>query len=118
MRRRGARRLAWHYVSAVILGVLLLFLIAMVVDIVRKEEVARRAAKDARKELNALTMREGILRKNLEDLDTPRGQEASIRETYGVAREGEEVIIVVEPEPEKLLLALPWWNKFLGFFGF
>lgn len=68
-------------------------------------------------ELAALTEREATLRENLEDLATERGQEASYRETYGVARPGEEVIIVVPAGDGEEMGELPWWRSFLGFFG-
>lgn len=117
MRKRSPRRPAYHYVIAVVLTILLVSFLFMLIDIIHKEEIARHAANDARRELESLRAREATLTQNLQDLETARGQEASIRETYGVAKPGEEVIIVVEPPPEKPLQALPWWNILLGWFG-
>ena len=94
-----------------------LCLLVMLVGIIKKEEIARHAVNETRQELASLTVREKTLQKNIEDLNTARGQEASIRETYGVARAGEEVIIVVEPPEEAPLQELSFWSKFLGWFG-
>ena len=115
MRRK--KRPVRDYVIAGILVLVIIWLSIMLVGIVQKEETARRAANDARRELSALQTREATLAKNVADLDTERGQEATLRETYGVARPGEEVNIVVQPEAETPLEALSWWDKFLGWMG-
>jgi cell division protein FtsB len=117
IKRRKAARPPHHYAIAGVLALVSLWLFFMLTGLFQKEETARQAAAEARRELDALAKREATLKQNLEDLATERGQEASIRETYGVARPGEEVIIVVEPPPEKPLQELPWWNKVLGWFG-
>lgn len=117
MLRRRNRRPAKDYVIAGVLIIVILWLSVMLFNIFQKEEIARHAADDARRELAALQIREETLAANVADLDTDRGQEAALRETYGVARPGEEVIIVVEPPAEKPLEELPWWNTVLGWFG-
>lgn len=114
-RRRGpsAREVA----IACVLALLLAWLLYLVWGIFGKEEIARKAADDARRELSALEAREETLKRNLDELGTERGREASLRDTYGVARPGEEVIIVVPAEEEEELGKLSWWRKLLGFFG-
>jgi cell division protein FtsB len=98
------------------LAILILWLLWLLFGIVRKEEIARHAVADTRAELAALASREATLRQNLDELDTPRGQEATLRETYGVAKPGEGVIIVVPPKEATTTPELPWWRKFLGWF--
>ncbi|HYD93327.1 MAG TPA: hypothetical protein VEB18_02620 [Candidatus Paceibacterota bacterium] len=115
MRRK--RRPPRDYIIAGVLCVVLLWLLWLVWGIFQKEERARHAAEEAQAQLEALTEREATLRANLADLRTERGQEASFRETYGVARPGEEVIIVVPPGEGEDLGELPWWRTFLGWFG-
>lgn len=115
MRRK---KLTWQqYLAIGGLSVLLLCLLLMLWNIGKKEEVARKAAEDTKRELAVLHEREATLTTNLADLRSSRGQEASLRETYGVAKPGEEVIIVVSPPEEDELEALPWWRSFLGWFG-
>ena len=97
--------------------VLLLWLLWLLVDIIRKEEIARSAAHKAKEDLEHLEERRATLEQNLEDLETVRGQEASYREHFGVARPGEEVIIVVAPPEEAPQSGLSWWRKFMGWFG-
>ncbi len=114
---RRMKRPPLDYLIVVVLVVLVGWLSWLLLGIVEKEERARTAAQQARAELASLTEREATLRRNLAELETPRGQEASLRETYGVARPGEEVIIVLAPDEGKELAELSWWNRFLGFFG-
>lgn len=117
MRRKTRRTSVREYAVALVLALVLLWLLYLVFDIFKKEEVARHAANDTKAELAALETREATLSENLAELKTERGREASLRETYGVARPGEEVIIVVPPEEGDDLQELSWWRKILGYFG-
>jgi len=100
----------------VLLALVLLWLLWLLWGIVQKEERARHAAMEAQAELAGLMERKEILTENIAELNTPRGEEATLREAHGVARPGEEVIIVVEDERE-VGPPLPWWRKVFGWFG-
>jgi len=117
MRRRRLKRPPRDYAIAGVLLIVFGSLLWGVVGLIGKEERARTAAKEAEVQLASLKEREIKLAASLAELTTPRGQEASLRETYGVARPGEEVIIVVAKGEGEALGALPWWRSFLGFFG-
>lgn len=85
--------------------------------IFEKEERARADVRDTKAQLASLEARETTLKGDLDALDTPRGKEAAIRDTLGVAREGEEVIIVVPPAPATTSTSSPsWWDEFLSWF--
>jgi cell division protein FtsB len=114
---RHRRPTTREYLIALALFLLLLWLLFLFWGIFRKEEVARQAAEETKKELATLSEREDTLKANIADLNTERGQEASIRETYGVAKPGEEVIIVVPPEEGETVPKDPWWKVFLSWFG-
>ncbi len=45
-----------------------------------------------------LAAREKSLQTQIGDLTTQRGKEAALRERYGLAREGERMVVIVEPE--------------------
>ncbi len=104
---------------AIITGLAFLFLLlsSAVWGIARKEEIARRAVESRKAELAILKERAGVLEANLAELSTERGQEGTLRQNHGVAKAGEEVIIVVPPKEEELGPPLPWHKKFLGWFG-
>lgn len=117
MKRRLKRRSPREYLIAGALLVLLIWLLFLFWGIFRKEEVARHAAEDTRRQLAALEAREKTLQANIDDLRTERGQEASLRETYGVAKPGEEVIIVVPADEGEPIEESSWWQGVLKFFG-
>jgi hypothetical protein len=79
-----------------------------------KEERARHDVADTRAELGSLVERQNTLQGDLAELSTPRGEEAALRDTMGVARPGENVIIVVPAAAAtSSLQVLPWWRKVL-----
>ncbi len=117
MARRVSKRRLSEYVIAGLLAALVMWLAWLLIGIVEKEEIARRAVQDTKAELASLNGREGTLKQNLVELDTERGQEATFRETYGVAKPGEGVIIVVPPQEATSTPALPWWKKWLANIG-
>lgn len=82
---------------AVTAGLILaiIWLAYLVYGIFHKEEIARQAVNDTRAELSTLDQRRQTLAATVNGLDTDRGKDASVRETYGVAKPGEDVIIVV-----------------------
>ncbi len=100
-----------------LLVLVLLWLLWLLWGIVGKEEKARQAANEAKTELATLMVRKETLEENIAELSTTRGEEATLRETYGVARPGEEVIIVVPDDGREKGSPLPWWRRFLGWFG-
>ncbi len=111
---------AWYtgeYVVAGLLALALLWLLWLVWGIARKEEIARHAAEDSKAQLAILEERQKVLDANLAELNTPRGQEATLRQTYGVAKPGEEVIIVVPPKEATSTPPAPWWKKAFGWLG-
>lgn len=91
---------------------------SLVYGISRKEAIARQAVGTTRAELETLDERHASLASQVAELETPRGQEAIMRQTQRVARPGEEVIIVVPDEAglppppptfwESVRAFLPW----------
>lgn len=117
MVRRRYRASLKELAIIVLLILALAWLLWLLWGIIEKEERARSAANEARQELTALESRQKTLEENIAELNTSRGEEAALREAYGVARPGEEVIIVV-PDPEgDQGKPLSWWRQFLGWFG-
>ncbi len=106
-----------EYVIAGLLSLAIVWLLWLVWGIARKEEIARRAVADTRAELATLKERQGVLEGNLAELSTERGKEATLRQTYGVAKPGEEVIIVVPPKEATSTPVLPWWKKAFNWLG-
>lgn len=106
-----------EYVIAALLALVIVWLLSLIFSIARKEEIARKTVAETRAELTQLKDRETTLQGNLDELSTDRGQEASLRQTFGVARPGEEVIIVVPKKELPPPPPVPWWARVLSWFG-
>ncbi len=117
MSRKQKVKQASEYALAGFLLLVVLILAWAVFGIARKEERARKAVDDQKAELAMLAERKANLEANLDELSTERGQEATLRQNHGVAKAGEEVIIVVPPKDDGLDPHLPWYKRILGFFG-
>ena len=117
MPRRISTKRASEYLIAGLLTLLVIWLLWLLFGIVHKEEIARHAVADTRNDLASLDARKAVLEQNIAELKTPRGEEATLRETYGVAKPGEGVIIVVPPKVATSTPPLPWWRKVLAVFG-
>ena len=115
--KRSPKQQIGEYVLAGFLGITVLVLVWGVWGIAKKEEIARSAVEDRKAELAVLKERKAVFEENLAELSTDRGQEATLRQNHGVARSGEEVIIVVPPKDDELDPSLPWHARLLGWFG-
>ena len=111
MPRRVTRHRLKDYFVAALLAFAVVWLCWLLFGIVRKEEIARTAARDTRAELETLQQRKTVLEGNIAELKTPRGEEATYRETYGVAKPGEGVIIVVPAKEATSTPEISWWQK-------
>ena len=101
------------------MGVLLLvifWLASLIWGLVGKAQIAVKEAHDAERQYRVLEERKHKLEANLEALDTPLGQDAAIRTAFGVARPGEEVIVVVPPAPATTTPERTWWQKVKDWF--
>jgi len=102
-----------------VIGVLLLvafWLASLIVGIVGKAQIAVSEANNAKRQFQALEERRQALQANLSALATARGEDAAIRTAFGVARPGEEVIIVVPPATMTPTATPSWWQNFLDWF--
>lgn len=105
--------------QGLILSVLLLasfWLISLIWGLAGKAEIAIREAYAAKHQYEELEQRKQSLQDNLAALGTPRGQDAAIRTSFGVARPGEEVIVVVPPQAPTTTAPKSWWERIWEWF--
>lgn len=111
-----------------LLWVFILFLVAVTVflagatwEIMHKERIAWQEHDYARAAYDAISLRHETLLSRLAILSTERGTEEELRKRFSVAKEGEEVIVLVDaPRPvEKSMPQKPLtlWERFKGLFG-
>lgn len=86
----------------------------------KKEQDSRALRREAEAQVAQLKEREASLRRDMAALKSERGVEEVLRQDYELAKEGEEVIVIVEntppdpPEPEPTTLQkfenlFRWW---------
>lgn len=105
--------------QGIVVGVLLVvafWLASLTWGLLGKAEIAVTQAHDARAQLAALESRKQVLEGNIATLSTPLGKDAAIRQAFGVAKPGEEVIVVVPPAAPTSTPAVPWWQRVLNWF--
>ena len=105
--------------QGVLIGILLLvafWLATSIWGLFAKAHVAVSEAQEAAWQYQELKERRAVLEANLAALNPPRGEDAAIRTSFGVARPGEEVIVVVPPAPATTTKPLSWWEKILSWF--
>jgi cell division protein FtsB len=110
------RRIDWRQVLiSVALAASALWLGSLIWNLGSKAQLAWQQAHDTKSEYQQLEARKATLQANLDALQTPRGQDAAVREAFGVARPGEEVIVVVPPVATSTPVKPPWWDVWAWF---
>lgn len=101
MARRGKKGISplYNRITLFILVLAVGFLGVTVFNLFGKEREAAERRAEASLEFENIREREVALSEELRILDTPRGQEALVRSTFDVAKEGEEVIVVLDALP-------------------
>ena len=105
--------------QGITVGFLLLvifWLLSLIWGLAGKAQIAVSEANDAKRQYQALEERKATLEENLATLATARGEDAAIRTAFGVARPGEEVIVVVPPATATPTVTQRWWQKLLFWF--
>ena len=105
--------------QGIIVSILLLIafgLVSLIWGLVGKARIAIEEAHKAQRQYQVLEERKAMLETNLAALETSRGKDNAIRTAFGVARPGEEVIVVVSPTQATTTPQLTWWQKILDWF--
>ncbi|MEK7554262.1 MAG: hypothetical protein AAB517_02745 [Patescibacteria group bacterium] len=105
--------------QGIIVSILLLitfWLSSLIWGLAGKARVAVDEAHNVERQYGQIEERKRNLERDLAALNTARGQDAAIRTAFGVARPGEEVIVVVPPTPATTTPELSWWQKILSWF--
>ena len=72
---------------------------------------------EAEADLAAVSARYNELKKRVDELETPRGQEEEIRNNFPVGKEGERVVVIYDEEEKATSTSVQkdkWWQKFWG----
>ena len=105
--------------QGVVIGILLIVcfgLLSLIGGLVNKAQIAIGEAQSAQTDYQALEARKQTLEANIAALGTTRGKDAAIRTAFGVARPGEEVIVVVPLTSTTSTTSEPWWHWLVSWF--
>lgn len=81
--------------------VVFLILIFGFISIFSKMRVAIKNKKQEQLKLEAYKKEEQLIKKRLEDITSPDGFEKNIRENYGLVKDGEGVVVIIEEKDEE-----------------
>lgn len=82
-------------------------------DVYHKERDSRVLRVQAEAQLEEMRQEEAHLSAEVQNLRTLRGKEAALREQYEVGRDGEGLIIIVEPKTPEPIQASTTWEKWV-----
>jgi len=98
LRRKKYERIIYSRPVVLLLIILLVVLSRAVIGVYEKAQSTEENLVEAEIELEKLDERGDLLEARLESLGTEKGVEAEIREKFNVVRDGENVIMLLEPE--------------------
>jgi|SRR3989344_7958986 len=99
-----------------VLALVAFWLASLIIGLVGKAQIAVDEMHNVQRKYQALEKRRTTLETSLAAIESTQGQDAAIRTTFGVARPGEEVIVVVPPTPTTSTQTLSWWQKIIDWF--
>ena len=112
-------RLFWRRLGMLALLFFVVAAGAAVWNVWHKEAESRALRHQAEVKLYDLREQEASLSNNIAKLKTDRGKEEALRAQYGVGKEGEALIVIVEPPTPEPIEKQPgmrdWVRKFLPF---
>ncbi len=98
LRKKKYERMLYSRPTVFLLIVLTIILSRAVISVYEKAQSTQENLEIAQVELDKLVDRGELLEDNLSSLATPKGVEAEIRDKFNVVKEGESVIMIIEPE--------------------
>lgn len=117
--KQKMRRIMYSKWMFVLLGLLLCLIVWKTWGIYQKEQTARHALEESRTEKEELAKHADELSMDIDRLNTEEGIEEVVRDRYGVAKAGEEVIVLIEEEMREEIdeeASSGFWARFKAFF--
>lgn len=121
--KRTIKRFLYSKITIALLALILVFLLNSAWGVYKKARIAYENKERVSEDLIELQEREMSLLASIEKLKTERGIESEIREKFGVVRNGEEVVVIVDSKTEKgeddeqsVMSPRGLWQKFIEIF--
>lgn len=94
--KRKVRAVMYHRATLIVLSILVLLSIHSVWSVYQKKSTSEQAKEVALRRTEELRARDSELKSNIERLQTTRGIEEEIRSKFTVAKNGENMVVVVD----------------------
>ena len=115
--------LLYNRTTVAILAVIAVLLGFSAFSVFQKREEAYQNAETAEYQVKTLTAREQKTQEEINELQTNEGVEAAIRNEYQASKDGEGLVVVVDPAtreddtvaPQATPAAQSWWQRLLSF---
>ncbi len=114
-KERWLNKVIRHPFTYVVLISLALLFSYSAIATYQKSKIAKQKTRQVESELEKLKDQEASLANSLNDMNSPFGVEKSLREKFGIIKDGEKSIIIIEPQ-EEINDVIEKENK--GFFEF
>jgi len=105
-----------RWILIIFLLLIAFWLASLIWALAGKAHIAISQEREANAQYQSLEERKAALAADLSALATDRGRDAAIRMAFGVARPGEEVIVVVPPMATAPTSTPSWWQRVLNWF--
>lgn len=112
--RQKIKRRIYSRPVQIILLIVIIFLARSTWKIYQKNQEAKDSLMRAEAELSTLQLSSAELAEKIEDLESERGRDREIREKFGVAKDGEDVVIIVRGKNGTSTSTAPVERSFLG----
>ena len=110
-------RLLWRRLGIVALLVLVAAAVFGVWNVYQKDRESQVLRYQAESQYTTLAQQQALLQSDISSLQTERGKEAALRQQYAVGKQGEGLIVIVDPTPPAPVQAsssiMQWVQKFL-----
>lgn len=118
--RRRFKKLLHSRYTIILMIVVLALLARGVWGIYTKYQKSLEIKERARYDLEILTGREQSLMESIKALETDEGKERELRDRFGVVKEGEKIVVIVDDKPKEKSFSgsenTNWWIRFLEMF--
>jgi len=115
--KRQLKKIIYSKVTLIILLLIILALSKAVWSVYKKHDMTKDNLSKVETSLESLQVREKMLSSEIERLKTASGKEEEIREKYGLIKQGEEMIVVVDDENNDnngpVSTPISFWQKVL-----
>jgi len=121
-KKQNIKRALYSKPVLVLMGIVFLFLVYVTWNMYTKAMVPQANRISAEEELAELQAREVELMARIEMLGTEEGIELEVRDKFGLVRDGEEVVVIVEDtssggSSDRNANNISLWQKILRVFG-